>query len=67
MGMRRFTRLTHVHSKKIEKHRHALVLYFMYYNFVRIHSTLGVTPALEAGGTKHVWSIEEIVGAMEAI
>ena len=67
MGMRRFIRLTHAHSKKIQNHRHALALYVMYYNFARIHSTLRVTPALEAGVTTHVWSLEEIVGAMEAI
>jgi hypothetical protein len=62
MGMRRFTRLTNGHSKKIENHRHSLAIYFMYYNFARIHSTLRVTPAMEAGVSNHVWSIEEIVG-----
>jgi hypothetical protein len=62
MGMRRFTRLTNAHSKKIENHRHALAIYFMYYNFARIHSSLRVTPAMEAGVSNHVWSIEEIVG-----
>ena len=61
MDMRRFTRLTNAHSKKIENHRHALALYFMYYNFARIHSTLRVTPAMQAGVATHVWSIEEIV------
>lgn len=61
MGMRRFTRLTNAHSKKIENHRHALAMYFMYYNFARIHSTLRVTPAMEAGVSNHVWEIEEIV------
>lgn len=61
MDMRRFTRLTNAHSKKIENHRHALALYFMYYNFARIHSTLRVTPAMQAGVASHVWSIEEIV------
>jgi hypothetical protein len=61
MGMRRFTRLTNAHSKKIENHRHALALYFMYYNFARIHLSLRVTPAMEAGVSNHVWSIEEIV------
>lgn len=64
MGMRRFTRLTNAHSKKIENHRHALALYFMYYNFARIHSTLRVTPAMEAGVSDHVWDIEEIVSLM---
>lgn len=66
MGMRRFTRLTNAHSKKIENHKHALALYFMYYNFARIHSTLRVTPAMEAGVSGHVWSIEEIVALVEA-
>jgi len=61
MGMRRFTRLTNAHSKKIENHHHALALYFMFYNFARIHSTLRVTPAMEAGVSTYVWSIEEIV------
>lgn len=61
MGMRRFTRLTNAHSKKVENHRHALALYFMYYNFARIHSTLRVTPAMQAGISDHVWSLEEIV------
>lgn len=64
MGMRRFTRLTNAHSKKIENHRHALALYFMFYNFARIHSTLRVTPAMEAGVSNHVWGIEEIVGLL---
>jgi len=54
MDMRRFTRLTNAHSKKIENHRHALALYFMYYNFARIHSTLRVTPAMQAGVAAHV-------------
>lgn len=62
MGMRRFTRLTNAHSKKVENHGHALALYFMYYNFARIHQTLRVTPAMQAGVTDHVWSLEEIVG-----
>lgn len=65
MGMRRFTRLTNAHSKKVENHRHALSLYFMYYNFARIHSTLRVTPAMQAGVTAHVWSLEEIVGLLK--
>ena len=65
MGMRRFTRLTNAHSKKIENHRHALALYFMFYNFARIHSTLRVTPAMEAGVSDHVWEIEELVGLLD--
>lgn len=62
MDMRRFTRLTNAHSKKVDNHRHALALYFMYYNFARIHSTLRATPAMQAGVADHVWTIEEIVG-----
>lgn len=60
MGMRRFTRLTNAFSKKVENHMHAISIYFMHYNFVRIHQTLRVTPAMEAGVSDHVWSIEEI-------
>jgi IS1 family transposase len=61
MNMRRFTRLTNAFSKKLENHEHAVALYFMYYNFARIHQTLRVTPAMEAGITDHVWSLDEIV------
>ncbi len=64
MDMRRFTRLTNAHSKKVENHQHALALYFMYYNFARIHSTLRVTPAMQAGVSDHAWSVEEIVGLL---
>jgi IS1 family transposase len=60
MGMRRFTRLTNAFSKKIENHIHAISLYFMHYNFARIHQTLRVTPAMEAGVSDHVWTLEEI-------
>lgn len=60
MGIRRFTRLTIGFSKKIENHAHAVALHFMYYNFGRIHKTLRVTPAMEAGVSDHVWSIEEV-------
>jgi IS1 family transposase len=60
MGMRRFTRLTNGFSKKIDNHGHAIALYFLYYNFGRVHQTLRVTPAMEAGLSDHVWSIEEI-------
>jgi IS1 family transposase len=61
MSIRRFTRLTNAFSKKIENHAAMVALYFMYYNFARVHQTLGVTPAMEAGIADHVWSIEEIV------
>jgi IS1 family transposase len=60
MGMRRFTRLTNAFSKKVENHAHAVALHFMYYNFGRIHKTLRVTPAMQAGVSDHVWSLEEI-------
>lgn len=59
--MRRMTRLTNGFSKKVENLGHATSLYFMYYNFARIHSTLRVTPAMEAGISRHVWTIREIV------
>jgi IS1 family transposase len=62
MQMRRFTRLTNGFSKKIDNHAHAIALHFMHYNFCRIHQTIRVTPAMEAGITDHVWTIEEIVG-----
>lgn len=60
MSMRRFTRLTNAFSKKVENLAHAVSLHFMYYNFARIHRTLRVTPAMEAGISDHVWSLEEI-------
>lgn len=65
MSMRRFTRLTNGFSKKVENHEHALALYFMFYNFARIHQTLRVTPAMEAGISDHVWSLEEIVALLD--
>jgi IS1 family transposase len=61
MGMRRFTRLTNGFSKKIENHGHMVALYFMHYNFCRIHKTLRVTPAMEAGIANHAWSVEELL------
>jgi IS1 family transposase len=64
-GMRRFTRLTNGFSKKIENHCHALALHYMYYNFCRIHQTLRVTPAMEAGVARKPWEIEDIVGLLE--
>jgi IS1 family transposase len=64
MGMRRFTRLTNGFSKKVENHGHAVALHFMHYNFCRIHKTLRVTPAMEAGLTDHAWSIEELVSLL---
>jgi IS1 family transposase len=64
MGMRRFTRLTNAFSKKIENHGHQVALYFFHYNFCRVHLTLRVTPAMEAGLTDHVWSLEELVALL---
>lgn len=65
MCMRRFTRLTNAFSKKIENLMHAVALHFMYYNFVRIHRTLKVSPAMEAGVTDRLWSLEDIVNLLE--
>jgi hypothetical protein len=65
MGMRRFTRLTNGFSKKLENHFHALSLYFVFYNFVRIHKTLRTSPAMAAGVTDRLWSMEDIVGLVD--
>jgi hypothetical protein len=65
MSMRRFARLTNAFSKKLENHVAGLSLYFMYYNFCRVHQTLRVTPAMEAGITDHVWEIKEIVSLLD--
>lgn len=65
MSMRRFTRLTNAFSKKLENHGHALALYFMHYNFCRVHKTLRVTPAMEAGLADHVWSLEELLALLD--
>jgi hypothetical protein len=61
MQMRRFTRLTNAFSKKIENHIHMISLFYMWYNFGRIHQTLRVTPAMEASISQHVWSLSEII------
>jgi hypothetical protein len=60
MSMRRFTRLTNAFSKRVENHTHSISLHYMHYNFVRIHKTLRVTPAMAADVTDHLWSIENI-------
>ena len=60
MSIRRFTRLTNAFSKKIENHAAAVAIWFMYYNFCRVHQTLRVTPAMDSGLSDHVWSIEEL-------
>lgn len=64
--MRRFTRLTNAFSKKVENHAHAVVLHMMYYNFVRIHKTLRVSPAMAAGVSDRLWDIADIVLLVEA-
>jgi len=61
MSMRRFTRLTNGFSKKVENLRHAVALYAVHYNFCRVHQTLRVTPAMEAGLSDHIWSIDELL------
>lgn len=63
--MRRFTRLTNAFSKKFENHCHALALYFVWYNFCRIHKTLRVTPAMAAGVTDKLMSMEDIAQMVE--
>lgn len=65
MGMRRFTSLTNAFSKKVENLEHQVALYFMNYNFLRIHTSLRVTPAMEAGIADHVWTMEEVVALID--
>ena len=64
MSMRRFTRLTNGFSKKAENHAHAVALHYMHYNYCRVHQSLRVTPAMEAGLADHVWSLEELVALL---
>lgn len=66
MSMRRFTRLTNAFSKKVENHCHALALYFLFYNFVRMHKTLRMTPAMAAGISDRLWSMEDVVALIDA-
>ena len=66
MSIRRFTRLTNAFSKKVENHAHAIAIHFMNYNFARIHKTLRITPAVAAGVSDHVWSLEEIIGLLNS-
>ena len=65
MSMRRFTRLTNAFSKKLENHCHALALYFFYYNFVRIHKSLKVTPAMQAGVADHLFELSDILSLID--
>lgn len=64
MSMRRFTRLTNAFSKKLENHYAAIALHFMHYNFCRVHKSLRVTPAMEAGLAHHIWTVEELVALL---
>ncbi len=64
--MRRFTRLTNAFSKKFENHVHMVALYTVFYNWTRIHKSLRVTPAMEAGITDHLWTMEEIAEMIDA-
>ncbi|MGA8728187.1 MAG: IS1 family transposase [Terracidiphilus sp.] len=61
MSMRRFTRLTNGFSKKVENHAHAVALHYMHYNFCRVHQSLRVTPAMEAGIANHIWTVDELI------
>jgi len=65
MQMRRFTRLTNAFSKKVENHIAAIAIHYMHYNFCRIHQTLRVTPAMEAGITDHVWAVQEVIALLD--
>ncbi len=63
--MRRMTRLTNAFSKKLENHIHSVAIHFMHYNFVRIHGSLRVTPAMAAGVADQLWSIEDMIGLLD--
>jgi hypothetical protein len=67
LNMRRFTRLTNAFSKKVENHAWSVALFTTYYNFVRIHKTLRVSPAMAAGVTDRLWEIGDIVALVEAV
>jgi IS1 family transposase len=67
MSMRRFTRLTNAFSKKLENHIHALALYFVFYNFTRIHKTLRMSPAMAAGITERLWSLDDVIAKIDEL
>jgi IS1 family transposase len=67
MSMRRFTRLTNAFSKKLENHIHALALYFVFYNFTRIHKTLRMSPAMAAGVTDRLWSLDDVIAKIDEL
>jgi hypothetical protein len=66
MHSRRMTRLTNAFSKKIENHAHAMALHFLYYNFVRFHKSLKVTPAMAAGVTDRLWEVADMINVLQA-
>jgi hypothetical protein len=66
MHSRRMTRLTNAFSKKLDNHAHAMSLHFLYYNFVRIHQTLKISPAMAAGVTNRLWEMKDVVEMIEA-
>jgi hypothetical protein len=66
MGMRRFTRLTNGFSKKVDNHLHMLSLYFVHYNFCRVHKSLRITPAMQAGLSDTVRDLDWVVGLIDA-
>ena len=66
MHSRRMTRLTNAFLKKLANHRHALALNFLYYNFVRVHQTLKMSPAMAAGVSKRLWEMKDVVDMLEA-
>lgn len=66
MSMRHFTRLTNAFSKKVDNHCHALALYFVHYNFARIHKTLKISPAMAAGVSDRLWDMPDIVALIDA-
>jgi hypothetical protein len=66
MHSRRMTRLTNAFSKKLENHYYAMSLHFLYYNFVRVHQTLKMTPAMAAGVSKRLWEMKDVVEMLEA-
>jgi IS1 family transposase len=67
MSMRRFTRLTNGFSKKLENHVHALALYFVHYNFCRIHKTLRMSPAMAAGVSDRLWSLDDVIAKIDEL
>ena len=67
MSMCRFTRLTDAFSKKLDNHIHALALYFVFYNFTRIHKTLSMSPAMAAGITDRLWSLDDVIAKIDEL